>query len=102
MVQQKVLIAGIYMHTQAALEQVRKDAVCRRRDELCRQRVQDRAVAALSGFVCSVDRLADVWEIQVMHGAGDAGGVLAVVAGVVHAETVGDVSYVFCHFVPRG
>jgi hypothetical protein len=36
-------------------------------------------------------------EIQVMHGAGDAGGVLAVVAGVVHAETVGDVSYVFCH-----
>ena len=64
--------------------------VCRRRDELLRQCVQDRAVARLPGLVGGVDRFADTGQVQVLYDVGIARGVFAVPDDVVCAEAVGE------------
>lgn len=89
MVQQHILITRIQMHQNPAAEQVRKDMVCRRGDELLRQCAQDRAVAGLPGLVGGVDCFADGGQIEVVDNVGVTWRVLAVPQNVVGAEAVG-------------
>lgn len=89
-VQQHVPITRIQMYQNAAAEEIRQDLVCRRGDELLRQRVEDRAVAGLPCLVRGVDGDADAGQVQVVDDVGVAGGVLAVPVDVVGAEAVGD------------
>ncbi len=78
------------MHPQPTVQQVRKNAVRRRHDELLRQRVEDRAVAVLPRFVRGVDGGADAGQVQVVDDVCVAGRVVAVPHDVVDAEAVGD------------
>lgn len=78
------------MYQNAAAEEIGQELVCRRSDELLRQRVEDRAVAGLPRLVRGVDGGADAGQVQVVDDVGVAGGVVAVPVDVVGAEAVGD------------
>lgn len=78
------------MHPHPTVQQVRKDVVRRRHDELLRQRVENRAVAVLPRLVRGVDGGADAGQVQVVDDVGVAGRVVAVPVDVVDAEAVGN------------
>lgn len=90
MAQQHILVARVQMHPHPPVQQVRKDAVCRRHDELLRQRVENRVVAVLPCLVRSVDGGADAGQVQVVDDVEVAGRVVAVPVDVVDAEAVGN------------